>query len=114
MRRFSAESGLLARRAPVSAELEILRVQGPLPLSGPILEQALDNGAAALAYRDEGHRRFTSAEAEIYPAPGYFMCTPLCLGGKAIGAAYIDSPEGRNRYEAQDLYAFAALCRQGN
>ena len=99
-----------------------------LPLSRSILRQCMDSGASVLCkdLRAEdaqgSHFHFAHGgnvpDEDVTPRDGgqpalarAVMCAPLEAGGRVLGALYLDTASGPQRFDEQDMELLSAIAR---
>jgi putative nucleotidyltransferase with HDIG domain len=86
--------------------------EGPFTLSRTLVTDTITKGVSTFARDASSDERFASGHSVIGLGIRSVMCVPLRTTDQILGALYVDSRSGANRFSDEDLELFAAIGNQ--
>lgn len=83
-----------------------------LPVSRPIVQEAIEQGVAVLCPDLKAEERYCDGDAVLLDHIRSVACAPLATGDEVLGAIYLDTASGAARFSEHDLDLLTAIARQ--
>lgn len=83
-----------------------------ISISRTVLKQAVEDHATIIASDVDRDSRFSSSDSILGLSVKSVVCTPLIVGGRVLGALYLDSREQRSEYDDLDAEVLTAFANQ--
>ncbi len=81
-------------------------------LSKSVVNQVLDSGEPIVTLDARADARFSGAESIVLQNIQSVICTPMILNNQTIGAIYMDSRAGKQRFDENSLQFLQAFAHQ--
>ncbi|MFW6161680.1 MAG: HD-GYP domain-containing protein, partial [Planctomycetota bacterium] len=83
-----------------------------LPVSRPIVQEAMEQGVAVLCPDLKAEERYCDGDAVLLDHIRSVACAPLETGDEVLGAVYLDTATDAARFSEHDLELLTAIARQ--
>lgn len=108
-------AALVLRRDGVAGETDVAAVrqrggeQAPFTLSRTLVVDTVTKGVSTFAHDASADARFAAGHSVIGQRIRSVMCVPLRTADEILGALYVDSQSGANRFSDEDLELLAVI-----
>jgi putative nucleotidyltransferase with HDIG domain len=108
-------AALVLRRDGLAGETDVAAVrqrggeQAPFTLSRTLVVDTVTKGVSTFAHDASADARFAAGHSVIGQRIRSVMCVPLRTADEILGALYVDSQSGANRFSDEDLELLAVI-----
>ena len=82
-----------------------------IPVSRPVVRECIQRGVGILCQDLRAEERYQDDDSAVDHTRSV-LCAPLNVGGRALGAIYLDTSSGRGTFDEHDLQLLTAISHQ--